>query len=151
MVPIEVCDVRQVKNSFKKLMKACVPSSSHIDPNMSFQRSLEESEWMALVSVVSLSIWLSLCLFCIVLWVYSGQGHFFHAWVHNYIIIFDIGLVQCHTRPNLRKCPDLLSSGGGDSCVLARVYGLWLVSVRSYSLSTYACVCSFTGCCKCPS
>uniref|UniRef100_H3CK35 SET binding factor 1 n=1 Tax=Tetraodon nigroviridis TaxID=99883 RepID=H3CK35_TETNG len=47
VVPIEVCDVR-VKNSFKKLMKACVPSSTTTDPNMSFQRCLEESEWMAL-------------------------------------------------------------------------------------------------------
>uniref|UniRef100_A0A671Y556 SET binding factor 1 n=1 Tax=Sparus aurata TaxID=8175 RepID=A0A671Y556_SPAAU len=46
VVPIEVCDVRQVKNSFKKLMKACVPSSSTSDPNMSFQRCLEDSEWM---------------------------------------------------------------------------------------------------------
>ncbi|XP_070847741.1 myotubularin-related protein 5 isoform X4 [Chaetodon trifascialis] len=49
VVPIEVCDVRQVKNSFKKLMKACVPSSPTTDPNMSFQRCLEESEWMALL------------------------------------------------------------------------------------------------------
>ncbi|XP_051248685.1 myotubularin-related protein 5 isoform X7 [Dicentrarchus labrax] len=49
VVPIEVCDVRQVKNSFKKLMKACVPSSPTSDPNMSFQRCLEESEWMALL------------------------------------------------------------------------------------------------------
>uniref|UniRef100_A0A673CMM9 SET binding factor 1 n=1 Tax=Sphaeramia orbicularis TaxID=375764 RepID=A0A673CMM9_9TELE len=46
VVPIEVCDVRQVKNSFKKLMKACVPSSPPSDPNMSFLRCLEESEWM---------------------------------------------------------------------------------------------------------
>uniref|UniRef100_A0A673CH29 SET binding factor 1 n=1 Tax=Sphaeramia orbicularis TaxID=375764 RepID=A0A673CH29_9TELE len=49
VVPIEVCDVRQVKNSFKKLMKACVPSSPPSDPNMSFLRCLEESEWMALL------------------------------------------------------------------------------------------------------
>uniref|UniRef100_A0A7N6FLQ5 SET binding factor 1 n=1 Tax=Anabas testudineus TaxID=64144 RepID=A0A7N6FLQ5_ANATE len=49
VVPIEVCDVRQVKNSFKKLMKACVPSSPPSDPNMSFLRSLEDSEWMALL------------------------------------------------------------------------------------------------------
>ncbi|XP_029317572.1 myotubularin-related protein 5 isoform X4 [Cottoperca gobio] len=49
VVPIEVCDVRQVKNSFKKLMKACVPSSSTSDPNMSFLRCLEESEWIALL------------------------------------------------------------------------------------------------------
>ncbi|XP_031415031.2 myotubularin-related protein 5, partial [Clupea harengus] len=49
LVPIEVCDVRQVKNSFKKLMKACVPSSSTSDPSMSFHRCLEESEWMCLL------------------------------------------------------------------------------------------------------
>ena len=51
VVPIEVCDVRQVKNSFKKLMKACVPSTlCPYDASMNFLRCLEESEWMALVS-----------------------------------------------------------------------------------------------------
>lgn len=49
VVPIEVFDMRQVKNSFKKLMKACVPSSTNSDPNMTFHRCLEESEWMNLV------------------------------------------------------------------------------------------------------
>uniref|UniRef100_A0A672RY59 Myotubularin-related protein 5-like n=1 Tax=Sinocyclocheilus grahami TaxID=75366 RepID=A0A672RY59_SINGR len=49
VVPIEVFDVRQVKNSFKKLMKACVPSSSNTEPNMTFHRCLEESEWMNLL------------------------------------------------------------------------------------------------------
>ncbi|XP_049892673.1 myotubularin-related protein 5 isoform X5 [Epinephelus moara] len=49
VVPIEVCDVRQVKNSFKKLMKACVPSTPPSDPNMSFLRCLEDSEWMSLL------------------------------------------------------------------------------------------------------
>ncbi|XP_067346350.1 myotubularin-related protein 5 isoform X5 [Channa argus] len=49
VVPIEVYDVRQVKNSFKKLMKACVPSCQNTEPNMSFLRCLEESEWMALL------------------------------------------------------------------------------------------------------
>ncbi|XP_030630678.1 myotubularin-related protein 5 [Chanos chanos] len=49
VVPIEVFDVRQVKNSFKKLMKACVPSSASADPNMTFHRCLEESEWMNLL------------------------------------------------------------------------------------------------------
>lgn len=48
VVPIEVFDVRQVKNSFKKLMKACVPSCPPLE-NMSFHRCLEESEWMNLV------------------------------------------------------------------------------------------------------
>ncbi|XP_053506818.1 myotubularin-related protein 5 isoform X4 [Ictalurus furcatus] len=49
VVPIEVFDVRQVKNSFKKLMKACVPSCPSSDPNMSFHHCLEESEWMNLL------------------------------------------------------------------------------------------------------
>ncbi|KAM4569150.1 myotubularin-related protein 5 isoform 3-T3 [Odontesthes bonariensis] len=49
VVPIEVCDARQVKNSFKKLMKACVPSCPSSEPNMSFLRCLEDSEWMALL------------------------------------------------------------------------------------------------------
>ncbi|XP_034168951.2 myotubularin-related protein 5 isoform X1 [Pangasianodon hypophthalmus] len=49
VVPIEVFDIRQVKNSFKKLMKACVPSCPSSDPSMSFHRCLEESEWMNLL------------------------------------------------------------------------------------------------------
>ncbi|KAJ8387353.1 hypothetical protein AAFF_G00157300 [Aldrovandia affinis] len=52
VVPIEVFDVRQVKTSFKKLMKACVPSSFSSDPSMSFYRCLEESEWMCLLHKV---------------------------------------------------------------------------------------------------
>uniref|UniRef100_A0A671RR09 Myotubularin-related protein 5-like n=1 Tax=Sinocyclocheilus anshuiensis TaxID=1608454 RepID=A0A671RR09_9TELE len=54
VVPIEVFDVRQVKNSFKKLMKACVPSSLNTEPNtnMTFHRCLEESEWMNLLHKV---------------------------------------------------------------------------------------------------
>lgn len=65
VVPIEVCDVRQVKNSFKKLMKACVPSLPKYDPNMSFQRCLEDSEWMALVSaLLGMFTVLSVCALC---------------------------------------------------------------------------------------
>uniref|UniRef100_A0A8C3AWJ1 SET binding factor 1 n=1 Tax=Cyclopterus lumpus TaxID=8103 RepID=A0A8C3AWJ1_CYCLU len=52
VVPIEVCDVRQVKNSFKKLMKACVPTSLTPEHNVSFLRCLEESEWMVLLHKV---------------------------------------------------------------------------------------------------
>ncbi|XP_069764360.1 myotubularin-related protein 5 isoform X10 [Narcine bancroftii] len=47
VVPIEIFDVRHVKNSFKKLMKACVPSSASSDPNLSYYRSLEESDWLS--------------------------------------------------------------------------------------------------------
>ncbi|XP_069485612.1 myotubularin-related protein 5 isoform X10 [Ambystoma mexicanum] len=47
VVPIEVFDIRQVKASFKKLMKACVPSCTTADPNLAYLRSLEESEWLS--------------------------------------------------------------------------------------------------------
>lgn len=51
LVPIEVFDVRQVKASFKKLMKACVPGCPSTDPSVAYLRSLEESEWLSQVSV----------------------------------------------------------------------------------------------------
>ncbi|XP_026512193.1 myotubularin-related protein 5 isoform X2 [Terrapene carolina triunguis] len=47
VVPIEVFDVRQVKASFKKLMKACVPGSPSTDPSLAYLRTLEESEWLS--------------------------------------------------------------------------------------------------------
>ncbi|CAI5786790.1 Hypothetical predicted protein [Podarcis lilfordi] len=46
VVPIEVFDARQVKTSFKKLMKACVPGSPSAEPGQTYLRSLEESEWL---------------------------------------------------------------------------------------------------------
>ncbi|RXM97783.1 Myotubularin-related protein 5 [Acipenser ruthenus] len=52
VVPIEVFDVRHVKTSFKKLMKACIPSCTSTDPNMPYYRCLEESEWLCLIHKV---------------------------------------------------------------------------------------------------
>ncbi|NXT99179.1 MTMR5 protein, partial [Buphagus erythrorhynchus] len=49
VVPIEVFDVRQVKASFKKLMKACVPGCPPLPGCGDYLRSLEESEWLSQV------------------------------------------------------------------------------------------------------
>ncbi|XP_038612156.1 myotubularin-related protein 5 isoform X2 [Tachyglossus aculeatus] len=50
LVPIEVFEVRHVKASFKKLLKACVPGcppgSAPNEGNPTYLRSLEESEWL---------------------------------------------------------------------------------------------------------
>lgn len=46
-MPIEVFEARQVKASFKKLLKACVPGCPAAEPGpASFLRSLEDSEWL---------------------------------------------------------------------------------------------------------
>lgn len=50
LVPIEVFEARQVKTSFKKLLKACVPGCPTAEPGpASFLRSLEDSEWLTQV------------------------------------------------------------------------------------------------------
>ncbi|XP_058165016.1 myotubularin-related protein 5 isoform X20 [Dasypus novemcinctus] len=47
LVPIEVFEARQVKASFKKLLKACVPGCPAAEPGpASYLRSLEDSEWL---------------------------------------------------------------------------------------------------------
>ncbi|XP_043944593.1 myotubularin-related protein 5 [Protopterus annectens] len=49
LIPIEVFDVRQVKTSFRKLMKVCVPSNvqSESSASTAYYRTLEESEWLS--------------------------------------------------------------------------------------------------------
>jgi myotubularin-related protein 5/13 len=53
---VEYYDVRHAKASFKKLMRACVPSSINNEPEQSFARLLEGSEWLPqLQSVMQLA------------------------------------------------------------------------------------------------
>ena len=57
LIPIDVPDTRRLKNSFKKLMRACLPSSpsgsgsqgqsqGHAD---SFYKAVDESEWLQVI------------------------------------------------------------------------------------------------------
>uniref|UniRef100_A0A0P5TBM6 SET domain binding factor n=1 Tax=Daphnia magna TaxID=35525 RepID=A0A0P5TBM6_9CRUS len=45
-IPVDFPEPRNVRNAFKKLVRACVPSSVSSEPDQSFYRAVENSEWL---------------------------------------------------------------------------------------------------------
>ncbi|GAB6021252.1 hypothetical protein CHUAL_003867 [Chamberlinius hualienensis] len=45
-IPLDIHEVRQIKASFKKIQRACVPSSPPKDVNETYTKLLQNSEWM---------------------------------------------------------------------------------------------------------
>ncbi|KAG5884190.1 hypothetical protein JTB14_020713 [Gonioctena quinquepunctata] len=45
-IPVEYYDIRHTKAAFKKLMRACIPSSQNVEPEHSFHKLIENSEWL---------------------------------------------------------------------------------------------------------
>lgn len=45
-IPVDYVDVRQSRIAFKKLMRACLPSSETNEPDQTFAKLLEQSEWL---------------------------------------------------------------------------------------------------------
>lgn len=40
-IPVEYYDTRHTKASFKKLMRACIPSSPNVEPDQSFYKYVQ--------------------------------------------------------------------------------------------------------------
>ena len=50
-IPVDYYEVRHVKSSFKKLMRACVPSSPFNENERGFLKAMEETEWLPQVGI----------------------------------------------------------------------------------------------------
>lgn len=49
-IPVDHVEVRHVKSSYKKLMRACLPSTMSTDPG--FLKAVEESEWLSQIQTI---------------------------------------------------------------------------------------------------
>lgn len=47
LIPVEFPEPRRIRTSFKKLMRACVPSASTNQPDRTFLKLVESSEWLS--------------------------------------------------------------------------------------------------------
>ena len=45
-VPVDMYETRHLRASFKKLMRACIPSNPITDPETGYLKSVENSEWL---------------------------------------------------------------------------------------------------------
>ena len=59
-IPVDYYEVRHVKSSFKKLMRACAPSSPFNEAERGFLKAVEETEWLPQVETArfeQLRVW----------------------------------------------------------------------------------------------
>ncbi|XP_026679495.1 myotubularin-related protein 13-like [Diaphorina citri] len=45
-IPVEYADIRHTKAAFKKLMRACIPSRTNAEPDQTFLKQIESSQWL---------------------------------------------------------------------------------------------------------
>ncbi|CAG7827012.1 unnamed protein product [Allacma fusca] len=51
-IPVDFYEVRHLRASFKKLMRACIPSNLVTDPEAGYLKSVENSEWLPQITCV---------------------------------------------------------------------------------------------------
>ena len=51
VIPVEYADIRHVKSSFKKLLRACVASVAYTDVDKALLTTVQESDWLTQLQV----------------------------------------------------------------------------------------------------